>query len=557
MGALVTMPGRGSAGPTEATVVAIKQNIWPKEWKYIVRVDEKKKDSHFRSTIVDRGSHNLQDTTTRIILKAIEVADGATAFFFNAHERLIRVTIIEQGELGFYTTVRSQGFLWPEPHVVMKLQSIETHRLFTANMNPHDYDTVMSDTERDPNTVEFMNWGPETPWNLTTDTIANQDCTAINPSPPYSVMAVTKKGQLHGPIPTGQDTALAEAWAAAAKAQVTQDIPAEVLLSCVIPKRKRLRKGPVTLTVLIKWRSHTIPCHLWDSLTPATLFADIENSDWAEKGSLTKAVVTTPSHLSGALLLEVPLIAQGIKPGDNLTMLVRHATVYDPHDGQHHVAYRAEDRLRLFLEILQETLLTPTLSDWVILHEGRLMDPNHTFHESNLPHEPTLQVRLLHDQQSTQLIRSENPKGAEDPHTGAPTQDTHNTYPTNNPQVPQSLPHDKAHTSITKVTHKNALLRTPGANLREGLYRSATQRQIATSLEPGASRGRRPANTGSPEAGCNPPNRRCWTKEEGTVPQNTQTPGQHRPSEAAPLPAERSSQALVQDPWRKTYALIF
>jgi len=54
--------------------------------------------------ILDRGCLNIQDTSIRIIPKAIELTNGETAFFFDIFERPIRVTIIEQGDPGFYTT---------------------------------------------------------------------------------------------------------------------------------------------------------------------------------------------------------------------------------------------------------------------------------------------------------------------------------------------------------------------------------------------------------------------------------------------------------------------
>jgi len=83
--------------PYVATVVAIEQNQWPTEWAYMIQMEKKGKPPQLIMTILDRGSLNLQDTSTRISPKAMELKDGKTAFFFDRFERPIPVTIIEQG----------------------------------------------------------------------------------------------------------------------------------------------------------------------------------------------------------------------------------------------------------------------------------------------------------------------------------------------------------------------------------------------------------------------------------------------------------------------------
>jgi len=111
---LVTLPGMGYQ-PCVTTIVAIEQNHWPTEWAYIIRIEKKGKPPQLIMTILDRGSLNLQDTSTCISPKAMELKDRKTAFFFDRFERPIQVTIIQQGYPGFHWTDRNVT-LRPEPH---------------------------------------------------------------------------------------------------------------------------------------------------------------------------------------------------------------------------------------------------------------------------------------------------------------------------------------------------------------------------------------------------------------------------------------------------------
>jgi len=61
------------------------------------------------------------------------------------------------------------------------LQSIESHHLFTTNMNHHDMTMIREITEQESPSTAVMNLGQKTPWNLTSDTM--EDSTAINPLP--------------------------------------------------------------------------------------------------------------------------------------------------------------------------------------------------------------------------------------------------------------------------------------------------------------------------------------------------------------------------------------
>ena len=94
----MTLPGLGYE-PYEATVVAIEQNHWPTEWAYMIRIEKEGKPPEAIMTKLDKGSLNIQDNSTRIYQKAIELKHGESAFFFDKFEQQIRVTIIEQPRL--------------------------------------------------------------------------------------------------------------------------------------------------------------------------------------------------------------------------------------------------------------------------------------------------------------------------------------------------------------------------------------------------------------------------------------------------------------------------
>jgi len=114
----------------EATVVAIEQNYWLREWAYMIRIEEIGKPLELLMTILDRGSLNSQDITTRISPKAIMLTDGDVTLFFNEFERPTQVTIIQMGSPGFYETVRIVNLLQAKLSPRMKVQDIESHRLF-------------------------------------------------------------------------------------------------------------------------------------------------------------------------------------------------------------------------------------------------------------------------------------------------------------------------------------------------------------------------------------------------------------------------------------------
>jgi len=117
-------------------VVAIEKNYRPREWVYMIRIEESGKSPELLFTILDRGKLNLDDISTRICPKTVLLAERDVALFFDKFERPIQVTIIQQSSPGFYETVRMTQPLLAKLSPRMIVQDIAGHRLFTANMLP-------------------------------------------------------------------------------------------------------------------------------------------------------------------------------------------------------------------------------------------------------------------------------------------------------------------------------------------------------------------------------------------------------------------------------------
>jgi len=155
----------------------------------------------------------------------------------------------------------------------------------------------------------------------------------------------------------------------------------------VIPKKRRCRgKKAVPQKILIIWRNVTIPCTFSALLTPATVITDIGNSERASSAALIKATLTPPDNLLATLHLDTPLSMQGINDRDILTLLVRQATILDPYDNQHLVAYREEDTMQHFLTALRDVSPIPPLSEIILCHKELHLDPTRRFQDCNLPH---------------------------------------------------------------------------------------------------------------------------------------------------------------------------
>jgi len=163
----------------------------------------------------------------------------------------------------------------------------------------------------------------------------------------------------------------------------------------VFPKKRRFR-GALRQKILIKWRNYTFPCTCSDLLTPATLIEDVGRNPRISPAVLAKAILTPPNNLLATLRLNTPLCIQGITTGDILTLVVRHAQIYDPYDVQHFVAYREEDTILCFLVALRDIFPIPLWSEIVICHKGLPLDPASRFQDCNLPHDPTLHVQHVY-----------------------------------------------------------------------------------------------------------------------------------------------------------------
>ena len=108
----------------------------------MIRIEEIGKSPELLITILDRGTLNSQEIYTHISPVAVIFTDGDVAFFFNEFERPLRVTIIQIGKPGFYETVRMVQPLQAQLSPRMKLQEIESHRLFRADMWPSYTDNL-------------------------------------------------------------------------------------------------------------------------------------------------------------------------------------------------------------------------------------------------------------------------------------------------------------------------------------------------------------------------------------------------------------------------------
>jgi len=249
----------------------------------MIQTETNGKPPQLLMTILDRGCPNIQETSIRISLKVIVLKEGEIAFFFNKFDRPIRVTIIERGNPGFYTTARNVPLRRPVPHEDILIRSIESHRLFTANMNPLDTVKIREDVTLEPASLSVMNWRLKTPWNLISNTM--EDTTAMNPSPSKATHITTKSPLLGAE--TTRVTALAKIWAATAMEKEMQEPLPTGRHTVVIPKQRRPRKATKQKNLVI-WQNVTIPCSYSNQLTPATLLEDIGNSLRVTPGFLIK-----------------------------------------------------------------------------------------------------------------------------------------------------------------------------------------------------------------------------------------------------------------------------
>jgi len=268
-------------------------------------------------TVLDRGIPNSQDISTRISPEAVFLTDGDVAFFFNKFERPIQVTIIQKGRPGFYETVRIAQPLQAQLPPSMKLQDIESHRLFTADMWPSYTDNLSEETQSGPIPKSMIKWGPKIDWNSTSD---KRKDTAIDQGP-FLERPIAREDKRHHEMSHPGATELENRRDVTIMVEGKRKFLPEEGSTVVIPKKGRFR-GTLPQKILIKWRNLTIPCTFSGRLTPATVITDIGNSERVSPAALIKATLTPPDNLLATLHLDTPLSMQGIAIGDTLILLV-------------------------------------------------------------------------------------------------------------------------------------------------------------------------------------------------------------------------------------------
>ena len=222
-----------------------------KPWSF-PRLEQPGKLPKPRTAILDRGPLNPLDDHHYIRPEGATFQDNDVAFFFNAFERPLRVTIIQIVEPGSYETVRmtqpSQQNLSPR----MEIQTIESHRLFTQEMLSHYEDIV----------------GEE--WMLATTPHMVTMCwqkAELESLPHIGINTLTIPGQMGPPenlAPCTMDSETAEDEARPTmfnRAGDKRRIPLLDGETVVLQKKRRVRgKGRGQQKLQIKWATRTIPC---------------------------------------------------------------------------------------------------------------------------------------------------------------------------------------------------------------------------------------------------------------------------------------------------------
>ena len=116
----------------------------------MIRIEERGKLLKLLCTIMDRGSLNLDDTSTCIRPKTMLLAGRDVAFFFDKFEKLKQVTIIQQSSPGFYETVRMAQPLLAQLSPRMIVQDIAGQRLFMSNKLSLDMGQHSDQTQPEP-----------------------------------------------------------------------------------------------------------------------------------------------------------------------------------------------------------------------------------------------------------------------------------------------------------------------------------------------------------------------------------------------------------------------
>jgi len=199
----------------------------------------------------------------------------------------------------------------------MKLQDIESHRLFTADMWPSYTDNLSEETQSGPIPKSMIKWGPKIDWNSTSD---KRKDTAIDQGP-FLERPIAREDKRHHEMSHPGATELENRRDVTIMVEGKRKFLPEEGSTVVIPKKGRFR-GTLPQKILIKWRNLTIPCTFSGRLTPATVITDIGNSERVSPAALIKATLTPPDNLLATLHLDTPLSMQGIAIGDTLILLV-------------------------------------------------------------------------------------------------------------------------------------------------------------------------------------------------------------------------------------------
>jgi len=359
----------------EATVIAIEQNHWPTEWRYLIRLELPRRPPKPRTAILDRGPLNPLDDRYYIRPEDATFQNNDVAFFFNAFERPLRVTIIQKGKPGSYETVRMT-----QPHQLYRFQIIESHRLFSQEMLLHYEDVGRKES------------GPATTPHLVT-TWGQKIEREPHPYRGTDTLGITAQlGSPENLAPYTMDSGSVEVQARPTMINKVGDkrkLPLSDGETVVLRKKRRVRgKGRAQQKLLIQWATSTIPCAFSDLLTPAQVISDVGTHVEVLDAVLLK--MTLSCNRLATLQRNKPLSEQGIVAGDTLTLSVRLATITDPYGSQHSVAYRADETIRELLITLQRVSPISPLSDIILCHNKVHLDHNSRFQDCNLPDEPTL-----------------------------------------------------------------------------------------------------------------------------------------------------------------------
>jgi len=140
-------------------VIAIERNHWPKEWRYLIRLGALGNSPRLRTAILDRRTINPLESEYCIRPEVASLQNNDVAFYFNAFEQPLKVTIIQSGNPGFHETVRMVQPLQQELSPIMKPQEIESHRLFTEEMRSIYMDNSEEKRALEPITNATIKWG--------------------------------------------------------------------------------------------------------------------------------------------------------------------------------------------------------------------------------------------------------------------------------------------------------------------------------------------------------------------------------------------------------------